>query len=140
MEIAELGKGAFGTVYKVREKMTDQLYAVKKVRLHLPLTEDLRSEIKNHKVYREVMALASLSAHQLRNTIRYFVSWFEEIDGAEKEEEREKLNKYKRRRLSSVSENKEEQSNDSDHSDTSSNFVQRSKSKSVEYYDSESES
>ena len=97
MEIAELGKGAFGTVYKVREKMTDQLYAVKKVRLHLPLTEDLRSEIKNHKVYREVMALASLSSHQLRNTIRYFVSWFEEIDGAEKEEEREKLNKYKRR-------------------------------------------
>jgi hypothetical protein len=40
--------------------MTDQLYAVKKVRLHLPLSEDLRSEIKNHKVYREVMALASL--------------------------------------------------------------------------------
>lgn len=106
----------------------------------MPLTEDLRSEIKNHKVYREVMALASLSAHQLRNTIRYFVSWFEEIDGIEKEEEREKLNKYKRRRLSSVSENKEDHSDDSDHYDTSSNFVPRSKSKSEECYDSESES
>jgi len=60
--LEELGKGGFGTVYKVKEKMTDQIYAVKKVRLHLPLTEDLIPEIRNHKVYREVMALASISA------------------------------------------------------------------------------
>ena len=58
------------------------------------------------------------------------MSWFEEIDGAEKDEEREKLSRYKRRRLSSVSENnKEEYSDESDHSEISSNFVARSKSK-----------
>ena len=37
-----LGKGGFGTVMKVKDKLEDTLYAVKKVRLHLKICGDLR--------------------------------------------------------------------------------------------------
>lgn len=47
------------------DKFEDRFYAVKKVRLHLPFDEntDLRSELKKHRVFREVQALASADTH-----------------------------------------------------------------------------
>ena len=72
-----LGRGGFGTVNKVKHRLEDQLYAVKKVRLHLPISEDLRNELKCHKVFREVLALAN--SLELNHTVRYFNSWVEEL-------------------------------------------------------------
>ena len=45
-----LGKGGFGTVFKVKYLVDNNIYAVKKVKLHLGLDEKL----SDHKVYREI--------------------------------------------------------------------------------------
>jgi len=43
---------------KVIDRLEDTTYAVKKVRLHLSMPGDLTQQLKNHKYYREVKALA----------------------------------------------------------------------------------
>ena len=48
-----LGKGGFGVAHKVRHKLDSNFYAIKKIRIHLGQNQD----IKEHKVYREIMAL-----------------------------------------------------------------------------------
>ena len=65
-----VGKGGFGEVYKVRYRLDDALYAVKKVNLHL----GLNMEIKDHKAYRELFALQNMN-HP--NIVRYFTVWVE---------------------------------------------------------------
>ena len=45
-----LGQGGFGKVYEVRHKLDQHTYALKKIRIHLSVEED----IKNHLVYREI--------------------------------------------------------------------------------------
>lgn len=52
-ELGFIGKGGFGICHKVKHKLDSNLYAIKKVRIHLGLYQD----IKEHKVYREIMAL-----------------------------------------------------------------------------------
>jgi serine/threonine protein kinase len=48
--ISILGRGGFGTVYKVKYHLDNNIYAIKKVKLHLGNTEVLQ----DHKVYREI--------------------------------------------------------------------------------------
>lgn len=64
---------------KVLDRLEDQFYAVKKVRLHLPLCDDLMQELKKHKVYREVKALSNTSSQELKHTVRYYNSWLEDL-------------------------------------------------------------
>ncbi|KAI8975061.1 hypothetical protein BDF20DRAFT_988622 [Mycotypha africana] len=72
-EIEFLGKGGFGEVIKVRNRLDGRLYAIKKVRLDPRDSEDLR------KILREVHSLSSLH-HQY--VVRYFATWFEDEDGS----------------------------------------------------------
>lgn len=89
---------------KVKDRLEEQIYAVKKVRLHVPVSEDLRAELRKHKVFREVLALASSNSVELKHTVRYYNSWLEDLTPVEVLEEEERLEKYKRRRLSSIAE------------------------------------
>ncbi|QPG74822.1 hypothetical protein FOA43_002158 [Brettanomyces nanus] len=65
-EVGILGKGGFGEVVKVRNKLDGRFYAIKKIR-H---TEDKLAKIMN-----EVMLLARLN-HQY--VVRYYAAWLED--------------------------------------------------------------
>ncbi|CAH1394203.1 unnamed protein product [Nezara viridula] len=66
-----LGKGAFGDVIKVRNKLDDGLYAIKRIELN-PSEKQL-----NKKITREVKLLSRLN-HE--NVVRYYNSWIESSD------------------------------------------------------------
>ena len=85
-----IGQGGFGCVYKVQDRLDLELYAVKKVRIHLLKTDDLSSEIRNHKVFREIQALAKKN-FELQHTVRYYNSWLEELSIEEQQAESDKL-------------------------------------------------
>ncbi|KAF8060720.1 kinase-like domain-containing protein [Lyophyllum atratum] len=68
-ELELLGKGAFGSVVKARNKIDNRIYAVKKVRL-----KTAGSDVK---IFREVNALSRLSH---RFIVRYFTTWVEISD------------------------------------------------------------
>lgn len=72
-----LGKGGFGTVYKVRYQLDNNIYAVKKVKLHLGFTETLL----DHRVYREIQAITMLDP---KNIIRYYTCWIEALEDGER--------------------------------------------------------
>ncbi|CAK5281348.1 unnamed protein product [Mycena citricolor] len=65
-ELELLGKGAFGSVVKARNKIDSRIYAVKKIRL-----STTHSDMK---IFREVNALSRLSH---RFIVRYFTTWVE---------------------------------------------------------------
>ncbi|EGN94241.1 hypothetical protein SERLA73DRAFT_126224 [Serpula lacrymans var. lacrymans S7.3] len=65
-ELELLGKGAFGSVVKARNKIDSRIYAVKKVRL--------RTSQSDTKIFREVNALSRLSH---RFIVRYYTTWVE---------------------------------------------------------------
>ncbi|KAF8959858.1 kinase-like domain-containing protein [Flammula alnicola] len=64
-ELELLGKGAFGSVVKARNKVDSRIYAVKKIRV---------KTVQSDKIFREVNALSRLSH---RNIVRYYTTWFE---------------------------------------------------------------
>ncbi|KAF9527861.1 other/PEK/GCN2 protein kinase [Crepidotus variabilis] len=64
-ELEMLGRGAFGSVVKAKNKIDARIYAVKKVRL---------KSIQSDKIFREVNALSRLSH---RNIVRYYTTWVE---------------------------------------------------------------
>jgi protein kinase-like protein len=66
--LATLGRGGFGTVMRVRNKVDGRIYAVKKVKL-----ED-RDPDMNRKIMREVTLLSQLH-HQY--VVRYYNAWIE---------------------------------------------------------------
>lgn len=49
-QLSILGRGGFGVVYKVKYLLDNNIYALKKVKLHLGTNETLHE----HKVYREI--------------------------------------------------------------------------------------
>ncbi|KAL0270012.1 UNVERIFIED_CONTAM: hypothetical protein PYX00_007559 [Menopon gallinae] len=63
-----VGKGSFGTVWKVRNKLDRQIYAIKKIKL------DKNSTDFDRKIIREVKLLSKLK-HE--NVVRYYGSWIE---------------------------------------------------------------
>ena len=70
VEMAQLGKGAFGSVVKVRSVVDGMTYAVKKIPFEVPL--DLAASSLVEKVLREVCALAKLDH---ANVLRYYSCW-----------------------------------------------------------------
>ncbi|XP_041467880.1 eIF-2-alpha kinase GCN2-like isoform X1 [Lytechinus variegatus] len=66
--LTHLGKGGFGSVIKVRNKLDGNLYAIKKILLN-PKSREL-----NKKITREVKLLSRLN-HE--NVVRYYNSWIE---------------------------------------------------------------
>ena len=62
--------------HKVKHRLDANYYAIKKVRLYLALDQD----IKEHKVYREIVALPQLNH---KNVVRYFGCWVESVEPEE---------------------------------------------------------
>ncbi|NWI14314.1 E2AK1 kinase, partial [Crypturellus soui] len=67
-EIARLGKGGYGKVYKVRNKLDGQFYAIKRINIKKATRRDCM------KVLREVKVLAEL---QHPNIVGYHTAWME---------------------------------------------------------------
>ena len=69
-ELGRIGKGAFGSVYRVKHRVDEREYAVKKVRLE----RDLQSA-DNQRIIREVRSFSILSDHP--KIVRYYGAWQE---------------------------------------------------------------
>uniref|UniRef100_A0A8P0NH30 Eukaryotic translation initiation factor 2-alpha kinase 1 n=1 Tax=Canis lupus familiaris TaxID=9615 RepID=A0A8P0NH30_CANLF len=69
-ELAVLGKGGYGRVYKVRNKLDGQYYAIKKILINGATKTDCM------KVLREVKVLAGL---QHPNIVGYHTAWIEHV-------------------------------------------------------------
>ncbi|XP_018422655.1 PREDICTED: eukaryotic translation initiation factor 2-alpha kinase 1 [Nanorana parkeri] len=69
-ELTQLGKGGYGKVYKVRNKLDGQLYAIKKILIKKVSRRDCK------KVLREVKVLAGL---QHPNIVGYNTAWMEHV-------------------------------------------------------------
>ena len=67
-ELEQLGKGGFGSVVKVRNKLDGRAYAIKKIQL------DPKDHNLNQKMLREVTLLSRLN-HQY--VVRYYQAWME---------------------------------------------------------------
>jgi eukaryotic translation initiation factor 2-alpha kinase 4 len=63
-----LGKGAFGDVLKVRNKLDARVYALKRIKLNP------RNKVLNRRITRECKLLSRLN-HE--NVVRYYNSWIE---------------------------------------------------------------
>ncbi|XP_009987874.1 PREDICTED: eukaryotic translation initiation factor 2-alpha kinase 1, partial [Tauraco erythrolophus] len=72
-EIARLGKGGYGKVYKVRNKLDGQFYAIKKINIKKATRRDCM------KVLREVKVLAGL---QHPSIVGYHTAWMEQVQTA----------------------------------------------------------
>lgn len=68
-EIAEIGRGGFGIVYKARHRLDGNIYAIKKIKL-----SDKRNKEENKRIMREIKYLSSLNNQYI---VRYFQTWVE---------------------------------------------------------------
>lgn len=75
-----IGQGAFGQVYKVRNKLDQRVYALKNIELNS------KNKLINKKIIREVKLLSSLN-HE--NVVRYYNSWIESATVSPQEDESE---------------------------------------------------
>ncbi|KAI8803884.1 kinase-like domain-containing protein, partial [Cladochytrium replicatum] len=74
VQISLLGRGAFGEVFEVRNKLDSVHYAIKRVKLDGPRYGRERGGEKLEKILREVKLQARF-AHP--NVVRYFAAWLE---------------------------------------------------------------
>jgi translation initiation factor 2-alpha kinase 4 len=77
-----LGQGAFGTAYKVKNRVDSRIYALKSVRIDR--SGIFGSSDDCAKALREVEVLSSLNSE---NVVRYYAAWVEKGDKLEKEED-----------------------------------------------------
>jgi serine/threonine protein kinase len=68
--LSRLGAGAFGTVYKVQNRVDSHMYALKSVKIR---------GIDSEKVLIEVQVLSSLNSE---NVVRYYAAWVEKHDSS----------------------------------------------------------
>ncbi|CAG2108053.1 unnamed protein product, partial [Medioppia subpectinata] len=68
IEMSAIGSGGFGTVFKVKHRLDNKIYAVKKVQFG-----DF-SEEKKQKIFKEVKSLAKLHSDFV---VKYYYSWLE---------------------------------------------------------------
>lgn len=80
--LSKLGQGGFGEVYKVKNKLDQNEYALKKIKMNTT------NKLLNKKIKQEVRYLSGL-CHE--NVVRYFSSWieYEMIDKTDKIDEEE---------------------------------------------------
>ncbi|XP_021562064.1 eukaryotic translation initiation factor 2-alpha kinase 1 isoform X3 [Carlito syrichta] len=78
-ELAILGRGGYGRVYKVRNKLDGQFYAIKKILIKRATKTDCM------KVLREVKVLAGL---QHPNIVGYHTAWIEHVHVAQPQADR----------------------------------------------------
>jgi serine/threonine protein kinase len=64
-ELAKIGKGGFGAVWKVRNKLDGRVYAIKKIQLRKKFVKKLTLEVK------------TLSRLDHKNVVRYYNAWIE---------------------------------------------------------------
>lgn len=78
-DIVQIGQGGFGKVYKAINYVDQKQYAIKVVRLHIRKSNSINpmTEIYKHRVYRELSTTAKMTSE---NIVRYYGSWFEELD------------------------------------------------------------
>ncbi|KAA6356817.1 MAG: hypothetical protein EZS28_047656, partial [Streblomastix strix] len=69
----KLGQGSYGSVFKVKNRLDKQTYAVKVIQMRNAVEGSKRRE----KVMREIRTL-SLMAHE--NVVRYYQCWVENVD------------------------------------------------------------
>ena len=88
-EISKIGTGGFSTVFKVKNKLDDNFYAVKKIQLRIKdIKNDINAELE--RVLREAKFLAKVF-HP--NVIRYYNSWIElKLD--DKDKKKKDLNDF----------------------------------------------
>ena len=80
LEISKLGKGAFGTVHKVKHLLDHQIYAVKRIKICSPIKNtnfslNAVNNAEDHSILKEVVLFAKISHHP--NVIRYYSAWLE---------------------------------------------------------------
>ncbi|CAG2106347.1 unnamed protein product [Medioppia subpectinata] len=68
IDISIIGLGGFGTVFKVKHRLDDKIYAVKRVQF------GGYSEEKKYKIVNEVKSLTTLNS---KFVVKYYNSWFE---------------------------------------------------------------
>ena len=73
--VEKLGSGGFGDVCKYRNKLDQQLYAIKRIKLTTSLTDS--RDNKDAKIKREIHLLSGLD-HE--NIVRYYNCWVEDFD------------------------------------------------------------
>ncbi|XP_056660334.1 eukaryotic translation initiation factor 2-alpha kinase 1 isoform X3 [Monodelphis domestica] len=111
-EVAVLGKGGYGKVYKVKNKLDRQFYAIKKILIKKATRKDCM------KVLREVKVLAGL---QHPNIVGYHTAWIEHVHSAQPQDKRLSMVKLPSLQLvSDETEDREQYPVQSDESSSSS--------------------